>query len=171
MGMLKTAARTKLLDQPRLDALFGCLNQVMPAVKEAHMYATCAALRIGPRAADGTFPVEYAVAGHPPIVRIDAETGGVEYFSDEQFPLGLLPAAEYCSSKFCCRTGDLLAVTTDGVLEVENDQNVEFGFERLEALLREGREEELLELASRILQKVNAFGQQNDDQTLLLIRL
>jgi hypothetical protein len=44
MGMLKTAVRTRLLDAPALPGLFERLNRVLPAVKEANMYATPAAV-------------------------------------------------------------------------------------------------------------------------------
>ncbi len=176
MGMLKTAARTKLLDVPRLDALFDSLNRVMPEVKESHMYATCAALRIGPRAGDGSCPVDFAVAGHPPILRVrservSGEVGKADYFTDEQLPLGLFPFAEYRSQTFICRSGDLLVVATDGVLEVEAADGSQFGAERVELIVRDGLQSELTTLASQILDAANAFGKQTDDQTLLLIRV
>jgi serine phosphatase RsbU (regulator of sigma subunit) len=179
MGMVKTAARTRLLDGPKIDALFASLNRVMPEVKEAHMYATCAALRIGPRGGDGSCPVEFAVAGHPSILRVrveglrerGAESCKVDYFSDEQFPLGLFPFAEYRSQTFGCCPGDLLAVMTDGVLEVEAADGSQFGAERVESILRTGMGSELPALASQILAAANGFGRQTDDQTLLLIRV
>ena len=46
MGMIKTAVRTQLFDLPSPTAVFERLNEVLPAVKEPHMYATCTALRI-----------------------------------------------------------------------------------------------------------------------------
>ena len=46
MGMIKTAVHTQLFDLPSPTAVFDRLNEVLPAVKEPHMYATCTALRI-----------------------------------------------------------------------------------------------------------------------------
>lgn len=48
MGMIKTAIRTQLFDLPSPTAVFERLNEVLPAVKEPHMYATATALRIFP---------------------------------------------------------------------------------------------------------------------------
>jgi hypothetical protein len=171
MGMLKTAVRTQLLASPEPASLFASLNQVMPEVKESHMYATCAALRLGPQDADGALPVEFAVAGHPAILRISGSTGQAEHFTDEQLPLGLFSFAEYRSLRFCCQSGDLLAVTSDGVLEVEAEDGAQFGSARFETLLRDGRRQDLGPLAAQILDAAKAYGKQTDDQTLLLVRV
>jgi len=44
MAMFKTAARTQLMDSPRLPAFLERLNEVLPQVKEPEMFATCAAI-------------------------------------------------------------------------------------------------------------------------------
>ncbi len=171
MGMVKTAARTRLLDQPGPAALFDSLNRVMPEVKEAHMYATCAALHIPPRSGDDARHLELAIAGHPPVLRINIPTGKADYLSDEQLPLGLFPVAAYRSQRVACCSGDLLVIATDGVLEVERADGEQFGAERLEALVRSEQHSDLPALAAKILESVNRFGKQTDDQTLLLIRV
>jgi hypothetical protein len=170
MGMVKTAARTRLLDYPSPSMLFASLNRVMPAVKEAHMYATCAAFHLPISEAGGGRKLEFAVAGHPPVLRI-GELTGADYLADEQLPLGLFPFAEYRSQIAVCSPGDLLVIATDGVLEVEGINGEEFGAARLEALVRAEKHRELPDLAEKILSSANSFGKQTDDQTLLLIRL
>lgn len=170
MGMVKTAARARLLDDPRPATLFDSLNRVMPDVKEAHMYATCAALHIPPGAADGAREVELAIAGHPPVLRL-CLTGRADYLFDEQLPLGLFAVPSYRSQMARCNPGDLLVIATDGVLEVESAGGEEFGAGRLEALVRSERHLDLPALATKILESVKAFGKQTDDQTLLLIRV
>jgi hypothetical protein len=171
MGMVKTAARTRLLDQPGPAALFDSLNRVMPGVKEAHMYATCAALHIPPRSGDGERHLEVAIAAHPPVLRMNGLTGDADYLFDEQLPLGLFPVAAYRSQQVSCCSGDLFVIATDGVLEVERASGDEFGAERLEALVRNERRGDLPALARKILDATKAFGKQTDDQTLLLIRV
>jgi len=171
MGMVKTAARTRLLDQPSPAGLFDSLNRVMPGVKEAHMYATCAALHI-PAPNGGTErDLDLAVAGHPPVLRISGLTGKADYLFDEQLPLGLFPVIAYRSQVVSCHSGDLLVIATDGVLEVERSGGEEFGPERLEALVRGEQHPDLSVLAQKILDAANSFGKQTDDQTLLLIRV
>jgi serine phosphatase RsbU (regulator of sigma subunit) len=169
MGMLKTAVRTRLLDSSALPGLFDRLNRVLPSVKEPNLYATSAALLLEP-APNGCL-VEYALAGHPPILRVSALEQRTDFLSDEQFPLGLMPQAGYRSQTTQAAKGDLMVVTTDGVLEVCNKNDDEFGTSELQAVIAAHRNEPLSRLATHILNAAKAWGKQEDDQTLLLIRV
>ncbi len=171
MGMVKTAIRTRLLDQGSPPALFDRLNLVLPQVKEAHMYATCAALRIHPLDSYGKTRVEYALAGHPSILLCGSAGEPVETLSDEQFPVGLIKSASYRSQSFLAAAGDLLVVSTDGILEVAQKDGTEFGLEHLGALTLLNRTRPLAELCATILASVHNFGAQLDDQTLLVVRI
>ena len=171
MGMVKTAIRTRLLDQGSPPALFDRLNLVLPQVKEAHMYATCAALRIHPRDDSGKTRVEYALAGHPSILLCGMAGGPVERLSDEQFPVGLIPSASYRSQSLSAVPGDLFVVSTDGILEVARKDGVEFGLEHMGEVTLKNRTRPLGELCSTILSAAHKFGAQLDDQTLLVVRI
>jgi serine phosphatase RsbU (regulator of sigma subunit) len=171
MGMLKTAARTALLDGASsrqgetLSILMERLNQVLPGVKESHMYATFTALRLN---LDGqTF---YGMAASPPLLLWSAAQGTSVRIEREQFPLALLPVAGFPAYPFSMEPGDLAVIATDGILEVCAQDGVEFGAEALEALLMTDAETPLPELAASILKTVRAYGKQLDDQTLLLVR-
>ncbi|HTZ89073.1 MAG TPA: PP2C family protein-serine/threonine phosphatase [Alloacidobacterium sp.] len=170
MGMLKTAARTALLDacsmDPRavLPSLMERLNRVLPCVKEPQMYATFAGFRLNP---DGS--VFYALAAHPPILHYRQHTS-VEQISAEQFPLGLLPVSGFSSEATTMASGDLLIAVTDGILEACNKSDEEFGLDRLQEVITRHATNSLPALAEAILASVRAFGKQIDDQTLLLIR-
>jgi serine phosphatase RsbU (regulator of sigma subunit) len=61
-------------------------------------------------------------------------------------------------------------VATDGIFEVCNRREQEFGIEALEALVSEHAAKPLPELAQVILNTVRGYGRQADDQTLLLVR-
>ncbi|MFZ0662177.1 MAG: PP2C family protein-serine/threonine phosphatase [Acidobacteriaceae bacterium] len=171
MGMLKAAARTALLGADEsgpsrtLPALLGRLNAVLPGVKEAHMYATFTAFRLG---ADGS--VFYAMAASPPILHWHAEGLALSKMEESQFPLGLLPVPEFGGNQLEMARGDLLVVATDGILEVCGKSEEEFGVERLERTIGERATAPLPELAGKILEAANGFGKQVDDQTILLVR-
>ena len=171
MGMLKTAARTALLDagerdpQQTLPVLLDRLNTVLPEVKEPHMYATFAGFRLG---ADGT--VYYALAASPPLLQWHASGSTVSKTELEQFPLGLLPVSNFDGHTLETMPGDLLVVATDGILEVARRPGEEYGVERLKDVIASNAGDALPELARKILAAANAFGSQFDDQTLLLVR-
>jgi phosphoserine phosphatase RsbU/P len=170
MGMVKTAARTALLDSGSrcskevLSSLMERLNEVLPGVKEAQMYATLASFALNP---DGT--VFYALAGHPPFLHYRG-LRNADRVSTEQYPLGLLPITGFTAESVRLSAGDLLIVVTDGILEACDKAGDEFGMERLEAVVAAHAASELSVLADAILDAVGSFGKQLDDQTLLLIR-
>jgi serine phosphatase RsbU (regulator of sigma subunit) len=170
MGMLKTAARTALLDtcsiEPRtvLPSLMERLNRVLPSVKEPQMYATFAGFLLNP---DGS--VFYALAAQPPILHFRMPAS-VEQISVEQFPLGLLPVHGFSSEATTMASGDLLIAVTDGIIEASDKSEDEFGLDRLQAVITSHASNNLPALGEAILSAARAFGTQIDDQTLLLIR-
>ena len=172
MGMVKTAARTILLEDfatPEILLRTFCdrLNRALPGVKETHMYATLAVLHLGQ---DGT--VHYALAGHPAILHYSAKTGSTTELGCEQFPVGLLPVSAYLTQQATLASGDIMIVTTDGILEACNATEEEFGEARLAAIttnfFKAGAS--LEDFSSTVTTAVQSFGKQADDQTLLIIR-
>jgi serine phosphatase RsbU (regulator of sigma subunit) len=171
MGMLKTAARTALLDAElgppvaTLPLLLEKLNRVLPGVKEPQMYATLTAFRLN---ADGA--AWYAMAASPPILHWSPHRRGLRTIQEEQFPLGLLPVSGFTGEAIELAAGDLLVVATDGVLEVSDRKEEEFGIVRLEQVIEAHADRPLPDLAEAILSAAHSFGRQADDQTLLTIR-
>jgi serine phosphatase RsbU (regulator of sigma subunit) len=171
MGMLKTATRTALLDaegrEPHrtLPVLLDRLNSVLPEVKEPHMYATFTGFRLG---ADGS--VFYALAASPPILQWHASGRTLSHTEEDQFPLGLLPVSSFDGQRLDVAPGDLLVVATDGILEVCNKPQEELGVEGLKQVIAANAEKPLPELAARMLAAARGFGQQLDDQTILMVR-
>ena len=171
MGMLKTAARTALLEAVEVEPartlplLLDRLNSVLPEVKEPHMYATFTGFRLG---ADGS--VYYALAASPPILHWHAGHMSLSHLEEEQFPLGLLPVTAFDGQRMQTAPGDLLVVATDGILEVSNKDEEEFGVERVKDVIAANTRVPLAELAQKILGAAQAFGKQLDDQTILIVR-
>lgn len=176
MGMLKTSARTALGDNNPGDSGGGVLsrlmlrlNQVLPQVKEAHMYATFAALRLNDNG-----QAFYGMAASTPLLHWSAAGSKVTRIEEEQFPLGLLPVSQFPSSPLEMKPGDLVLIATDGILEVTGEakalHGVEFGIEALQRLLICHIDAPLPALAAAILTAVRSYGKQLDDQTLLLVR-
>jgi serine phosphatase RsbU (regulator of sigma subunit) len=60
---------------------------------------------------------------------------------------------------------------TDGISEVPNAKDEEFGLMRLEHLLRQNAAQPLPQLCKLIMDEVKGHGAQQDDQTLLLFRV
>jgi serine phosphatase RsbU (regulator of sigma subunit) len=89
----------------------------------------------------------------------------------EQFPLGLMPGGHYSSRRVSYSPQDLFLMISDGISEVPNEDDEEFGIGRLEQLLRKNAAQQLPQLWELIMREVKRHGVQQDDQTLLLLRV
>ena len=166
MGNLKTALRLGLGEGHSIPAILDRTNRVLPAVKDLEMYATAAVVRSMQAGL-----IEYALAGHLPILHYRAVRRLVHRCSMEQFPLGLIPDANYESATLACEAGDLFALLSDGIVETEDASGSEFGLERIERILTDDGARPLKAIANRIVTELAAFGSRRDDQSLLLIRM
>jgi len=163
MGMFKSALRMRLRQPGALADLLKDLNSVLLPLKSGSMFVTVSCVRYAPDAA-----LEYAVAGHLPILRVRG--GVVDEITTPQIPIAMFEAHPFTSASLDVRDGDLLALITDGVTEVFDAKDREFGLERVKALLVETASRPLHEIADRLVSAARAHGKQLDDQTLLLIR-
>jgi serine phosphatase RsbU (regulator of sigma subunit) len=166
MGMLKTAIRVALQFRREPVAVMESADRVLPAVKEPNMYATLALLYF-----DDSSEAEYSLAGHPPILHYRAPTRVIARLAMEQFPLGLIPGGRYASQRASYSPQDLFLLMTDGISEVPNASDEEFGLDRLELLLMNNAGQPLPQLWELIMADVKRYGVQRDDQTLLLLRV
>jgi hypothetical protein len=167
MGVVKSAARTWLMTGARQDGegMLPSLNRVLGAMLPPESYVTFAALRSTSGAA-----LRFAAAGHPPLLHFHAGDGSVSRHGLENFPLGMFPEAEFTAGQFDCAPGDVLALFTDGLTDIEDAHGRDFGLEGLESALLAGARRPLAEARAGVLAAARAFGPQSDDQTLLLIR-
>jgi phosphoserine phosphatase RsbU/P len=166
MGMLKTATRYGLMFGQSLTSLLEGINRVLPSVKPPNMFATFAGLRF-----TGADEAECIVAGHFPILHFRRRQRDVVRRSMEQFPLGLFPDANYRSSRVRYEAGDLFALITDGVVETADAHDEEFGLERVEDILCKLAGRPLPEIFEAALAAVGEYGIQQDDRTLMLVRV
>lgn len=89
-------------------------------------------------------------------------------------PLGLFPQAEYEVMRIQCEPDDTFLFYTDGVVdEVDNDEN-EFGTERLGRIFMEACHYETAEIVNRVFAEVNAHchcEENRDDQTVIAMQV
>ena len=112
-----------------------------------------------------------ALAGHLPILHYRASQNLIDRFGMQQFPLGPIAECNYESATVACEAGDLLVLSSDGIVETEDGFGSEFGLERVERLLLKGGTASLKDIASRIMSELASFGPREDDQSLLLMRI
>jgi hypothetical protein len=165
MGMVKSAARMRLDSGAGAGVLLHDLNRVLFPLKPANMFVTCACLRHA-----GTGTIEYALAGHLPVLHWRAADGSVAELSGPHVPLGIVPDHEYAAATVAFAPGDLFAVVTDGLTEMADAHGRELGLEGLKRLVAGHAQRPLDAMMEAVLAGARAHGQPRDDQTLLLVR-
>lgn len=165
MGMLKSTTRTQLRTGERFDDLLNTVNSVLFDLKSPAMFATFAGVQH-----DGGPTLRFTVAGHLPILHYHAATSGMSELSIPQVPIAMFSDQRFTSAGVACEPGDLLVILTDGLTEVFDGADREFGLDRLKGLIRDHATAPLESIENRVFAAVRAHGAQLDDQTLLLIR-
>lgn len=122
---------------------------------------------------DATRRLTYTNAGHlPPLV---LGNGRTEPLSVGGMVVGLFSDARYEQATVQLRPGDWLVAYTDGLTEVENSYEEEYGPERLQAFLERAADqsspERLAEAVLAELQQWAPGAEQSDDRTLLVARV
>jgi serine phosphatase RsbU (regulator of sigma subunit) len=166
MGILKAVLRVSCQFHQQPSTLLERTDCLLPAFKTADMYATLALLYF-----NSSSEAEYTLAGHLPILHYRHQHGDTTRLSIEQFPLGLIPGGSYASHRVSYSSGDLFLLFTDGITEVVNEQEEEFGLARLERLLCQHAVQPLSQIWESVMRDVKLHGPQQDDQSVLLLRV
>jgi len=120
--------------------------------------------------------LNYAGAGHPPLLLRERSSGKTRAIVQNGLFLGYFPEAKYSAMEVAFGEGDLLALYTDGISEMMNASEEQFGEERLKAFLDENADLPAAGLVDSLLQRLSlwsgrATGEEpDDDVTLLAIR-
>jgi sigma-B regulation protein RsbU (phosphoserine phosphatase) len=116
----------------------------------------------------------YSNAGHNPPLVIRADGRLVE-LATGGLVLGFMSDVIYEEASVSLAPGDTLFLYTDGITEARNDQDEEFGEERLFKLLQEMRRFPPDQLLESVFLEADRFAAgellQQDDTTLVALRL
>jgi len=169
-SMLKIAfaAQSHHADDP-VRVLSG-LNEILCGKFQGH-YVTAAYALIDTRA--GT--LRYAGAGHPPLVIREKMTGKTRCVAENGLFLGYFPEAEYSETEVSFREGDSVLLYTDGIPEMTDQSEEQFGEKRLKLFLDEHHDLPASQFADTLLDRLSVWSGRpsgegpDDDVTLLTI--
>jgi sigma-B regulation protein RsbU (phosphoserine phosphatase) len=168
MSSLQAAVRAFAMEAVPPHELCESVNRLLCGQMVAGRFATLCYLRIdGDR---GT--LTYANAGHNPPLLARAD-GRVERLRTGGLVLGVFPDVQYASGETAIGPGDRLLLYTDGITEVTDDRDDEFGEDRLADALTRYRHLDAVALHASVYAEVRAFAAQGfqDDATLLVVAL
>ena len=117
---------------------------------------------------NGTFI--YSNAGHnPPFVLKEGDE--YHFLREGGLILGPTPDATYNRGYIELSAGNVLCMYTDGITESHNDEDEEFGLDRLIDLVRQNREKPAQEIVSTVLNAVEMWGRVGeDDRTVVIVK-
>ncbi len=133
-------------------------------IKKPEMFATFAYL-----AWNGE-QLEYSLAGHPAILHYHAATKEISELSSPNLPLGLFDQQQFLSGLVPFAPGDLFLLLTDGLLEVADIKDEEFGLAGVRGVMSKHAGNPIDAIFQEILETANHHGHAADDKSMLLIR-
>jgi phosphoserine phosphatase RsbU/P len=169
MASLQASLRTAVRMSFRLDSIVASINELIHQNTSPEQYITFFVAVFDP--AERT--LSYVNAGHnaPILLRTDAH---VELLEKGGPILGCLPGIGYVQESVQLNSGDLLLLYTDGASEAMDDQDEEFGDQRIRHCLASGKTDHPQELLSRLETAIvthHGSAAFDDDFTLLLAKV
>jgi serine phosphatase RsbU (regulator of sigma subunit) len=174
-GMVTTAAKASLHTLAGIGlvtptALLGGMNRAILATAHQKLLMTC----IIAVTDDETRTLILGNAGHNFPYLWKRTSGTLEMLEKAGYPLGFDNDAVYTEITSRFEPGDLLILYTDGIVECTNPDGEEFGYSRLEEIIRREGHRSPSELRDMVIDAVQAFNGNAafaDDVTLLITAL
>jgi sigma-B regulation protein RsbU (phosphoserine phosphatase) len=116
-----------------------------------------------------TLTLRFENAGHCPPIVLRGDEAIV--LGEGGTVLGLFPKAEYLERRFALRSADCLLLTTDGVTEAADENDEQFGTERVTASACAARSLGAHGIRTRIIEDVTRFCNNtfHDDASLIVV--
>jgi len=165
MAMVKSAVRMRLAASSEPQVILEDLNRVISELIAAEMFVTLAFVSLGK-----SNDLHFATAGHLPILHFRSATGSVCELSTPNPPIGIFKEQKFTSSHVEFSSGDIAVLLTDGLTEAANENEEEYGLERVKQQVTKHCGESLKVLCEMMLGEARKFGKQIDDQSVLLVR-
>jgi sigma-B regulation protein RsbU (phosphoserine phosphatase) len=154
MAMVKSAGRIRLMSSSELQVLLGDLNHVI-CESATNTFVTLACV-----AAERSNDLRFATAGHLPILHFRSATGSVCELATSNPPIGIFKGQVFESSRVEFSRGDIAVLLTDGLTEVINEREEEFGLERIKQLIANHSAQPLEVICELLMSEAREFGKQ-----------
>ncbi len=164
MATTRTLLRTTAEQLVAPGAVLERTNNLLVENIPPKMFVTCLYALLDPASGHLT----YANAGHDVPFRRTAE--GVVELRARGMPLGLLSGMQYEQHETTLRPGECVLLYSDGLVEAHSPTREMFGFPRLQALMAESADENLVPfLLDRLHDFTGPAWEQEDDVTMVLL--
>lgn len=169
MSNLQATLRALVMHLHSLEVLALSLNEMIYNDTKSEKYLSCFLGLVDTRR-NG---LHYINAGHVPPILVDGASGKYSLLEEGGTVVGLFPKTDYTRGTVQLKSGDILVCCTDGILEACNEQDEEFGTEKLAAAVLKHREKSAPAIVESVLTEVNQWchGVQADDKVLMVMKV
>ncbi|HEX6160339.1 MAG TPA: PP2C family protein-serine/threonine phosphatase [Thermoanaerobaculia bacterium] len=122
MAVAHASYRTQLDVDPSPAAIVASLNRILCRTGGSRSFFACVYVLLSP---DGSYLA--TVAGHPPVLKVDASGKITERIGRGAYPLGIKPGLIYEEVSGSLQPGERLLLHSDGLTETRNRDDREFG--------------------------------------------
>jgi serine phosphatase RsbU (regulator of sigma subunit) len=168
MAVTHAIFRTQLQVDPSPAAMIGSLNRVLAETGNARSFFAGVYALLEPEGA-----VTAIVAGHPPVLKVDAEGRIVERLGTGSYPLGIRKNVEYRPLTASLSPGEMLLFHSDGLPEARGASGEDFGDARIESLLFRRAGGRPHEVVAALVQNLDLFmgrSAADDDVSIAAVR-
>lgn len=168
MSNMQATLRALLGRIPTMTELAAHTNELLYATTPSNKYVTAVLVEIDPVSGR----IRYVNAGHTDclLLRRDGEAVWIQATGT---PFGLIPGMPYEERALQLHPGDVLALYSDGVTEAQDEEEAEFGEQRLAEFLRPIADDPAETIVEKIFIEIDRFAgaaPQYDDITLLVLK-
>lgn len=122
--------------------------------------------------------IQHARAGHIPTLFFDSQSRKSNYLEIKGLGLGILRNKKYENhveqNEYKYKSGDILVLFTDGIVEAKDDKSAQFGFERIKILVQENFLDKPKDLQTKLIDSLHRFvggsGVIDDDYSLMVVK-
>ena len=118
--------------------------------------------------------IRWVRAGHLPAVVYDPSTDRFSELKGEGMALGIDPDFRFKEYETTLRSGQVIAIGTDGIIEARDFAGTVYGHDRLLEQIRTSAHRsanEIIDAVFRDVERFSAGGRQEDDMTLLVLKV
>jgi phosphoserine phosphatase RsbU/P len=170
MSSLQTALRTIAPDTDSPAEILERINRFYIHNIHFTTFVTVFLARFDP----DNLALTYANAGHNPPVAYRRENAEVAWLKPTAPAVGLVEEFHPRTETVSLSRGDSLLLYTDGITEVLNTNNMQFGQESLADILRQNADLRATDIIQVVRQSVSAFGDNQplaDDVTMIALKV
>jgi sigma-B regulation protein RsbU (phosphoserine phosphatase) len=170
MIMLRAILRLVVNTTKSAGTILGWANRGISSESTIDHFASLALINYD----STTGKIQFATAGTTPVYIYSAESKTIKKISVPSEPIGVEKTTEYADNEAEVKSGDIIVMYTDGLVETVNESGVPYTAGKLTQLIAQNSNlsgKEIANLVKSDIKKFSGSAHQHDDQTLLVIKI